>query len=338
MNQRQQALQARLKRTLEAAAERDRRYAEDKATPQSEFEKARADYDRDYVEVQVALDPMERANAPFGVTHRSESVPRAQWEQQNGIPQIRAAQAAYTKTLSTLWKLPLSELYRHDAETLYDMESGLSLADEPVQDYKRIDDAFEVWQDGLQSRQAILSHAGLAKLKYYCAKQFEHEPRTVFTNSAAWDTAVNRLRALGALGPDDYAAVDAEVVVEPVLSDKERMGQDWLRHVLFPQWEAQILRDYGIVLSDTQRRLVCDMFMALNLSPLNHESYNEIRRRMVKSGQFPKPTNEIPFALTVDERFADMVEDYDLSSPEGRRAYAQEMGRIRATMPLVQGE
>jgi hypothetical protein len=137
---------------------------------------------------------------------------------------------------------------------------------------------------------------------------------------------------------EDYAAVDPlPPTPEPAVESRARAEADWDRLVLFGDWLKQLWSDYGVTLSDTQKKLAVDYLVTLNLSPLIHESWNIIRRRMVAAHQFPLAASGYP-ALTIDERFASMVEDFDLSTPEGRRHYASEMGRLKSVMPLVKQE
>jgi hypothetical protein len=121
------------------------------------------------------------------------------------------------------------------------------------------------------------------------------------------------------------------------LTAREQCEADWLSQLysLFPAWEESLLKDFGIRLNDRQRRMVCDEFTRANLSPLCHESYNEIRRRMVRAKSFPLASNGLD-ALTVDESMADAAEDFDFSDPRQKREWCLEMGRRRSLLPLEQ--
>jgi len=127
-----------------------------------------------------------------------------------------------------------------------------------------------------------------------------------------------------------------ETTQEPqILNDREQVEADWLSQLysLFPAWEESLMKEFGVRLNDRYRRMVCDEFTRANLSPLVHESYNEIRRRMVRAHSFPLASNGLP-CLTVDESMADLTEQYDLSDPQQKREWCLEMGRRRAVLPL----
>jgi len=149
-----------------------------------------------------------------------------------------------------------------------------------------------------------------------------------------------RLESLGLVKEGTHYTAVRQPRQEPTpetLTDREQCEADWLSQLysLFPAWEESLLKDFGIRLNDRQRRMVCDEFTRANLSPLCHESYNEIRRRMVRAKSFPLASNGLD-ALTVDESWAAAAEDFDFSDPRQKREWCLEMGRRRSLLPLEQ--
>jgi hypothetical protein len=304
-------------------------------TPQQEFERIRAEHERDFVDVQVELTDWERQQAPYGVTTRTVSVPRKKYEDEQGISTYKATKVQYDRTLGELWRRPYDQIQYLDSEVLFDQENNLPRAEAPIPptpaNNTLVENAYNVFIDSMGST-SVLSSEGKRKLLLYAASQQIEDRRIILTSLLAWQTMLNRLASLGALD-DDYASIPEEKIEQPKLSVREEAEAEWHRLLLFPQWVEQVRRDYGIRLDDRVKRIVCDEFVRMNLSPHVHESYNIIRRALVARQIFPKASNGLP-ALTVDERMAELTERYDFNDSSQRREWASEMGRLRAALPL----
>jgi hypothetical protein len=185
----------------------------------------------------------------------------------------------------------------------------------------------------------VITDAGIALLERITMQNLRVDWAS--TSPLSFAVLWNRLSSLGAvqegvhfISPNPEPQRDARPTE---LTAREQCEADWLSQLysLFPAWEESLLQDFGIRLNDRQRRMVCDEFTRANLSPLVHESYNEIRRRMVRAKSFPLASNGLD-ALTVDESWAAAAEDFDFSDPRQKREWCLEMGRRRSLLPLEQ--
>jgi len=92
---------------------------------------------------------------------------------------------------------------------------------------------------------------------------------------------------------------------------------------MMKDWEAQIYRDYGVLLDDDQKVSVVNWIVKWNKNPLAHETWNAARRALGKA-------QVIPQMFTQDEILAERLEVSNLTNYEDRRAYAAESRRIIA--------
>jgi len=183
----------------------------------------------------------------------------------------------------------------------------------------------------------VITDAGIALLERITMQNLGVDWAS--TSPLSFAVLWNRLSSLGAVQEGvHFISPNPEPRHAPTeLTAREQCEAEWQNQLftLFPAWEASLLKDFGIHLNDRQRRMVCDEFTRANLSPLVHESYNEIRRRMVRAKSFPLASNGLD-ALTVDESMAAAAEDFDFSDPRQKREWCLEMGRRRAVLPLEQ--
>jgi hypothetical protein len=105
------------------------------------------------------------------------------------------------------------------------------------------------------------------------------------------------------------------------LCDADYFGREGA--AMMSQWEAHIYRDYGVILTDNQKKEVVSWLVKWNKSPLVHESWNAARRALGKA-------QVIPLMVTEDEALAERLEHSNLNDYSARREFASESRRIIA--------
>ena len=248
--------------------------------------------------------------------------------------------------LSKMWSKPLDEILKmksYAMPLLLDVDANFPLKPADQIDYSKVESTVTDFLDVMQAKNQVLSQVGKNRLIAFVGIQSEgsHVIAGVsynvdVTDINTWIRALNRLVDFGAFG-DEYAALpEAETQAAPVEESsaddlKAAAEEEWSKFPLWHAWEKSLESGFGIKLTDRIRRIFCDEFVRANLSPYAAESFNEIRRRLVAREIFPTRPDGEP-ALTLDERMAAATENYNFQDPAQKRAWAHEMGRLKAIL------
>lgn len=264
-----------------------------------------------------------------------------QAEEAAEIEAARRKQPAFL-VMSQQWNRPVDELIRTVGTLLPDIGAAelLPLTDQPVGD---VSQTYADFRDLLKSRSIALSREGFNRLVTYMnvasrTSQIKdgQELHVAADTIDAWILADRRLCELSeTYANQERAELLEESKPEPVneTADDLRAAaeQEWSKFPLWHAWEESLLAGFGVRLQDSDRRRVCEEFVRANLSPYAADSYDTVRQMLVARERFPLRQNGEP-ALTVDERMAQLTENYNLSNPAERRAWCHEIGRLRAIL------
>jgi hypothetical protein len=264
-----------------------------------------------------------------------------QMQEQAELEAARKKEPAFVLA-SQQWNRPSDDLVRNVGTLTPDFGAAelLPLTDQPIGDITK---TFADFKDLIQSRGIALTRSGINRLVTYMNLASRSvivkngvEHRVACDQLQAWVLADRRLCDLS----DTYATEErAELIPEEASAPAQTSADDlraaaeekWSRFPLWHAWEQSLSDGFNVKLSDNDRRRVCDMFVSANLSPYAAESYNTVRQMLVARERFPLRPNGEP-ALTVDERMAQLTENYNLSNPAERRAWCHEIGRLKAIL------
>lgn len=260
-------------------------------------------------------------------------------EEQQEQKQARKNQPAF-KILSAQWSKPIAELIRTAGMLLPDVGAELPMTDKLI--VGDVQKTLDNLVDLQKSRCVVYSRDGLNRLISYtgCAARCSQVIDGVSYHPAldtldCWLAADRRLVELGAYGENERAELLVDEQPQRVEQSAEDLKaaaeQEWSKFPLWHAWEKSLESGFGIKLTDSYRRIVCGEFERANLSPYAADSYNEIRRRLVARERFPTRPDGEP-ALTLDERMALAVDNYNFNDPRQKAAYCHEMGRLRAIL------
>jgi len=248
----------------------------------------------------------------------------------------------------------LSKLIEDDSSTLYSAESQFLAATAPsIGEGTQFDGvssesiratirkSFSTWEDS--NVKGKLTQSGREKMQRCARANLNIDS----TQVAAWQQIFTLLRQSGELQdqgdsdqPDlivteipDETAQRAGLESLESLDLSSRSGQRIAREIansdyfgregaaMFAQWEAHIYRDYGVTLTDEQKKAVVTWLMKWNKNPLSHTSWNEARRALGKA-------QIIPLMVTDDEVLAERIEHSNLNDRDARMEFAAESRRI----------
>ena len=171
----------------------------------------------------------------------------------------------------------------------------------------------------------VITDAGIALLERITMQNLGVDWAS--TSPLTFSTLWARLESLGLVKEGmHYTAVrPTERTQEPqALNDREQCEADWQAQY-YPLWEgwlASMKKSFGFTPNQAQQRYALDVISETGMSPLVHETFNEVRRICCRKNVFPPMWTE-------DELLAEQLSHSNLNDPRARANYIQEANRIR---------
>lgn len=270
--------------------------------------------------------------------------------------EMHKATAEASVRLKRFWSLPLADIAEYGIE----FAPADLFGDFPLQERARVKQteiaAYEKCKSNLAAVGVNISPEGWNRVGGYLEALHYH--RNISLSAVkSWELAVSRLHQLGCQpgefsGYEEMLARDtpkpeSKPAATPTwdavqgLSTENRdqrkkvleaVGEDFTGEIaaFFGLWQEQLARDYNYVIPEALIKRALRYVTDNNLSPLQHETWNIVRRVFVKNGWFPAGM------LTEREKLSAFCDTADLNDREIRRQIQRRNMEIMESEPAFQ--
>jgi hypothetical protein len=227
------------------------------------------------------------------------------------------------KVIAAYWSQPVAEIQKEceknaaAVDTLFEVPA--------LRDSFTVEDlqaSFTSWFDNMSGAYTLSQSGEGGPRLFLFGLMAARRSGCDMSNPAAWQSAFDRLRDIGAFQPGEVAfdsskvAVEPEPVAAPQLSARQQLESDMHDEMapIAQQWLASLKDRWDFRPSDSDIRLIFGtntlshnpdergLFFRLNLNPLRIQDYDKIRRFMVNKSYWPEALR------TVDELLSDEIE------------------------------
>jgi hypothetical protein len=287
------------------------------------FERLRREEQENFVTVEVATTPYERAQT--GQATRLVQVDRKQYEDEHGITGLRTLWAKTPEEIQAMSNNPVERVKMVDGVCQFPRTSTpVEMTEENATKFTQQAQAF------LDSKN--LSADDRDRLLLFVAINADSNSTIDISNPEIWNIAYRRLIELGCISsePNQSTLAPTEKSFDDMTDAEARdtVTKDYLENQAGPLWNSLLdyfSRQFNVYLNDLQKRALIDYVVSHGLQCLDHEAWNSARRALVKSGVLPA------HCLLADEVLAERVERGefgDLNLPANKQKYLAEKNRL----------
>ena len=289
-----------------------------KETPAEEFARMAREEQDQFVTVEVATTPYERAQT--GQATRLVQVDRKSYEDKHGITGLRQIWAKTPEEIQTISNNPVERVKMVDPLAQFPRTSvPVEMSDENAEKFA-------------QQAQAFLASKNLSaddrdRLILFVAINADSNSTIDVSNPEIWNIAYRRLIELGCISSEPNQSTLAPTRPEPSADDLYTDAEHkWLSIFsdVWGSWLDSMAQTWSFYANTDQQRAAIDLL--IKLEQYGDDRFNECRRRLTQSGVFKQGM------LTPLEQLELRVEAGEFGSLDtqaGKQRYAAAFNRLK---------